>query len=234
MDAIISYEEVLANVKQILRLPDSNNDVWLSSIVLQNARDLSTNETLIIKNCTVEINDSKFSLPKDCKRLLAFRASNSCIPGTFVDFPFFTQCGCNVSSSQAINPLSNLLDIQGRTAYFILAVSDETEFQIAYQAVDTDCEGLVIINEEAYTALSFLSAADFALSYPEMYTPMQVKEWQRKGSAQGSRVRGLAARRKFEQAREQIKQKMNQIINTSAPVALLTGNYSTFLYPTIR
>lgn len=231
MNAVINSDEILSNVKQMLRIFDSSNDTYISSIILRGARDLSTNETLIIKNCEVSSKNSRFYLPDDCKRILAFRSSDSCIPGTFVDLNFFTQCGCSATSS--VNSLSNLLDVQGRWAYFILSVADDTEFELAYQALDTGSDGMIRINEEAYSALSFYAAFQFATSYPELYTPEQRALWKGQASAQGARVRGLAARRKFMQAREQIKNKINQMVNTSVPLSILSGTYNTFLYPTI-
>lgn len=234
MDAIILSESILPRVKQMLRLTNSDQDIFLDELILQSCRDLSTNETLVIKNCSVTVNDSRFYLPKDCKQLLAFRASDSCIPGTFVDFNFFGQCGCNTTTSAGLNPISNLLNVQGRWAYFVVAVADGSEFELSYQAIDTGEDGMVKINEEVFSALAFSAAFQFATIYPENYTPEQRAIWSRHASAQGGRARGLAARRKFEQSREQIKNKMNQMVNTSAPVSLLTGYYNSFYYPTIR
>lgn len=235
MDAVVTNESVLTIVKQMLRLSDTtDHDIYLSQQINEGVRRLSTNETLIIKNCTATANNSRFYLPVDCKQILAFRSSTSCLQGTFVDTNFFTQCGCNaLISSNGISPLSNLIDIVGRWAYLILAVEDGSTFEIAYQALNSDESGLMVINEEAQIAVQNYAAWKFALSYPENYTRFQWMEWKEDYMFQAAKCRGLASRRKFEQAREQIKSKINQMVNTSVPLSLLSGTYNTFLYPTI-
>lgn len=227
MNAIDTNKSVLMNVKQMLRLTNTDNDRWLRSLISQRARDLNTNETLIIKNCDITVTNNKFYLPKDCKKILAFRDKTSCIPGIFVDLPFFKQCGCNVTNW---NPLVRILDVNGRWANFIGTVPDGTVITISYQAVWTD-EGEVVINEEAYTAISNYVAYQFSLSYQELYTREQRQNWRQDGVYQGARVRSAAARRKFEQDRIQIQQKMNQMINGSAPLSILAGTYNSFFYP---
>lgn len=232
--AVVTTESVMTMAKQMLRLSDTtDNDIFLEALIVEGCRRLSTNETLIIKNCTVTANNSRFYLPKGCKQILAFRGSDSCIPGIMVDLNFFKQCGCNFTSFQNVGSLGNLLDIQGRWAYFIAAVPDGTEFEIAYQSLNDDENGIMIVNEEAAIALQNYAAWKFALSYPENYSRAQWLDWKTDYMFQANRCRGLAARRKFEQAREQIKAKINQIVNTSAPIGLLYGTYNSFLYPTI-
>ncbi len=170
-------------------------------------------------------------MPADCKRLLAFRDQGSCIPGIFVDVPFFRGCGC---AQQNLNPLVRALDINGRWANFIGQVPDGTKIDISYQKVWTDDDGNVIINEEAYTAITNYVAYQFATAYAELYTPEQRREWKELGVWGGARVRSAAARRKFEQDRVQIHNLMIQMVNGDAPLGIISGAYSTFLYPTIR
>lgn len=228
----VTLDSILTSAKQILRLSDTTEqDIFLSSLINEGARRLSTNETFIIKNCTVTVNNSRFYLPDGCKQLLAFRAKNSCIPGVFADLNFFKQCGCNINST-SLGSIVNILDVQGRWAYFILSVPDGSEFEIAYQALNTDEDGLMVIDEEAAIAVQSYAAWRFAVSYPENYQKAQWMDWKEDYMFQAAKCRGLASRRKFEQAREQIKNKINQIVNTSVPFSLLNGTYS-FYYPTI-
>lgn len=221
MKAVIKSTEVLTEIKQMLRLTNSDNDVWINSLIETRARDLSTNETLIIKNCTVKVQNNKFYLPKDCKQLLALRGKNSCINGVFIDVPFFNNCGCN---TQLFNSLIPVVSVNGRWANFINTVPDGDEMEIAYNAVNIDADGDVVINEEMYSALANWAAYKFALSYVENYTPEQRNQWKMDASLQGNRVRGLAARRKFEQDKLQIRNAMLTVVQQG--LGGLGGTYS--------
>ena len=230
MNAFIKGTEVLANVKQMLRITNSDSDVWLESLILRGSRDLTTVETLIIKNCTIEVQDNKFYLPEDAKMMIAFRSTDSCIPGVFVDIPFFKHCGCNENIGSS---LVNIIDINGRWAHLLNSVPDGTEIEIAYVAVDTDSDGMPKINEEAYTALSMYAAGWYAVSYPEIYSSFQCNMWLNKYELQAGKCRSLAARRKFEQQKEQIQRKMHMMCNGNAPIGAIAGTYSSFFYPTV-
>jgi len=229
MDALIDQKQILAMAKQMLRLTGTDTDPFLIGLINQGARDLSTNETLIIKNCTIEVKDNRFYLPDDCKRLLAFRSKDSCIEGLFADLAFFSACGCN---SRFINPLVRVIDIQGRWAHLITRAPDGIMIELAYQSVDTDEAGLVKVNEEQATALAMYCCYWYAVSYAEYYSPEQRALWKAKYEAQANRVRGLASRRKFEEGKIQIRNKINQMVNTSAPFELFAGRYTSFYYPT--
>lgn len=235
MDAIVTSASVLTIVKQMLRLSDTtDHDIYLESLINSGARRLGTTETLIIKNCTATATDSRFYLPKDCKELLAFRSKDSCVQGTFVATNFFTQCGCNsLLSSAGINYLSNLINIEGRWAYLQVSVPDGTEFEIAYSALNTDEDGMMVINEEQQIAIENYASWKFAISYPENYTRSQWEDWKNDFTLQSGKCRGLAARRSFKQSREQIKSKIHQMVNTGVSLSLFSGVYPSFYYPTI-
>ncbi len=229
MNALIDFKQVLASAKQHLRLRNSDNDIWLMDLINQGARDLSTNETLIIVDCTATITDQRFYLPKDCKKVLAFRSKDSCIPGIFVDMPFFKNCNCSIGQ---FSSLIGIMDINGRWANMINTVPDGTEIEIAYQKVNTDDSGLVIINEEMYTALTMYACSWFANAYVENYTAEQRRTWARKYEFQANKCRGLAGRRKFVQGQDQIRKIMGTMVNASSPFRSLTGTYQ-FFYPSI-
>lgn len=231
MNALIQFPQILAMAKQRLRLTNADNDAFLLGLCSEGARNLSTNETLIIKDCQVTVENNKFYLPKDCKQLIAFRAQNSCIPGVLVNVPFFNSCGCN---GQSFNSLINVIDINGRWAHLINTVQDGTILEIAYTAVDMDENGMVKINEEAEKAIVMYVAKEYATTYIENYSPMQIQSWNSQYQAQANKVRGLAARRKFNEAKEQIKTKIHQVVNTSSPIGLLSGTYTSFYYPTFN
>jgi hypothetical protein len=230
MNALVTTGNVLFDLKQMLRLSNADNDSFLESLLNRAARNLGTTETVIVKNKTAEVLNNRFYLPDDCKRLVAFRAHDSCIPGILADLDFFRGCGCDTRS---LNPLVSILDINGRWANLINKVPDGMLIDIAYQAVDSE-NGMVTINEEAYTAVLTYAAWQFALAYSELYTPEQRREWKTEYQLQDNRARGLAARRTFEQQREQILSKINQVVNSSVPFSLLAGQYVSFYYPTIR
>lgn len=231
MDAFVTQDNILANVKQMLRLSNADHDIWLNSLINEGLRNLSTQETLVIKDCQVTVTDNKFHLPDDLKKLLAFRSHNSCINGIFIDIPFFKQCGCTTTSF--FLPLLNIITINGRWAHLLNTVADGEIMEIAYQKVDTDSDGMVVANEEAYVAASMYAAGWFATTYQEMYTREQRALWFGKYEAQANRVRGLAAVRKWNATKNQIGAKINQMVNTPFPLSTLAGTYS-FFYPTIR
>lgn len=232
MDSLISQDSILSNVKQMLRLSSADHDIWLNSLINQCLRDLSTVETLVVRNTTVTVTDNRFYFPKDLKKLLAFRSQDSCINGIFIDIPFFTQCGCSASQFTGLFPLFNIITVNGRWANLLNQVPDGSVIEIAYQRVNVDDDGMVVANEEAYTAASMYAAGWFANSYPEMYTPEQRRNWFTKYEYQANRCRGLAAARQWEQTKNQIGSKINQMINQPFPFSALAGSYS-FLYPTI-
>src|SRR6185295_1001563 len=125
----------------------------------------------------------------------------------------------------------NLLQIEGGWGYFILEVPDGTEYEIAYEALNVDSDGMLVINEEVSIAVENYAAWKFAVSFPENYTPLQISEWKRDYNFQAGRCRGLAARRKFNYDREQIKMKVNQMVNTSVPFAVFAAGFNSFYYP---
>jgi hypothetical protein len=178
------------------------------------------------------VKDNKFYFPKDLKKLLAFRSQDSCINGIFIDIPFFTQCGCSASNFNGLFPLFNIITVNGRWANLLNEVPDDSIMEIAYQRVNVDDDGMVVANEEAYTAASMYAAGWFATSYPEMYTPEQRRLWLSKYEWQANRCRGLAATRQWQQTKNQIGAKINQMVNAPFPFSALAGTYS-FLYPTI-
>lgn len=227
MDAIIKSTDVLSNVKQLLRLRNTDNDIWINSLIETGARDLNSPETLIIKHCEIEVCDNRFYMPDDCKTLLAFRGRGlNCIQGLFVDVDFFSQCGCNGNGFGWNGSIRSVATINGRWVTFInnwfphsqtpdtfmYPNQDQNLIEIAYKAVWTDEDGDIVINEEAYTHLSFYAAFWFANSYRENYTADQIRTWEKYSSLQGNRVRSAAARRKFLQQRAQITNLMYTVV----------------------
>ncbi len=217
MDALTNAQEILTQTKQLLRLSNNDQDIWLSSLISQRARDLNSADTLIIKNCEITVTNNKFYLPKDCKKMLAFRDKGSCIQGIFIDVDFFNNCNCNFPN---VPTLRSIISINGRWANFINIVEDGTIVEISYQAVNED------INEEAYTSIANYVAWQFANAYVELYTPEQRAMWRQDGVYGGGRVRSAAARRRFEQDRIQIVNVMTRVVNAQAPFANMSGSFS--------
>jgi len=242
MNALIKYKEVLSNAKQMLRLNSTSNDVWLMNLIMMGARDLNSPETLVIANCFVNVCDNKFYMPEDCKTLLAIRCQNSCVQDVFVDVDFFSSCGCN--GNYGWNNMRRAVTINGRWVTFLnnwyssanngLTVDqamypnqccDENTVEISYRKVWTDCDGDIVINEEAYTHLSMYAAYWFALSYRENYSPDQIKAWGQHATLQGNRVRSAAARRKFLQQQAQITNIMYTVVQRGGSLGGLSGNW---------
>lgn len=228
-DAEINIKQCVSMSKQMLRLFDTtDHDVWLFALANQGARRLSTNETLIIKNCSVEIEEGRWYMPKDAKRIIAFQYTSAplCVPGIFVDIPFFNSCGC---SNFGWFNLFGILNPNGRWVYMMGEVADGTTAQIAYQALNTDCDGLMIVNEEQAEAIQNYVAWQFAVAYPENYIRSQIDNWHGEYLLQAGKCRGLAARRKFEQARLQIQQAVTTTL-THGSVGSLSGFYGLWSF----
>lgn len=214
--------EILPKVKLSLRLSGSDHDVFLLSLILEGARRLRTTETFIIDDCSLTVQNNSFELPCNAKRLLAYRLS--CREGIFVDVPFFKGC----CSGNYFNYYPTVKQ-NGSTYYFVDPVTDGSTVDIAYTRLNTDGDGLIVINEEQEIALKNYACWQFALSYPEKYTPLQIRTWEKDYQYQSAYCRGAAARRTFENQREQISSKMNAILTVKNPV--FRGLFSGFYYP---
>lgn len=228
---IISNAQILASVKQELRLEDTtDHDIFLSNLIDRAARRIGSAESVVIKNCTVTVDNNSFTLPKDGKRLVAFRGDGQCFNGIFIDTPFFSSCNCKPSGTfpyiyTAVTP-------SDRTYYFNSEVPDDTVFEIAYVRVNRGDDGLMVTSEEAEEACIAYACWKFSLAYKNYgYDIQQVADWQRDWKGQAARVRSLAARRQFMTQRTQIRATMNAIISFEEPIFWLSALFpTTFWY----
>lgn len=227
MNAEIKADQVLTVTKQLLRLGNTNDqDILLYYFINEGARAIGSTEILVIKNCEVTVENNRFTMPKDAKRIIAFRGENSCYQGVFVDVAFFTQCGCGVGG---FGNILSALTQQGRVMYFLSTVPDDTIVQIAYSALNTNSDGELVINEEQEIALSRYAAWNYGNMFPKDFTDNQVARWQQVWSSQSARCRGLAARRTFNNQKAQISSKMNAILSFGQMPYFLNW-FNNFLY----
>ncbi len=224
--AIISSEQILASVKQELRLADTTrHDIWLMELIDNAARRLGSQETIVISNCRVKVSDNKIVLPSDAIRIIAFTGACGWFNGTFVDVPFFDRCGC----SRRYPSLWSIAMQQDMVLYFINEVSDGVEFDIAYIKANRDGAGRMIIREEQEIACINYACWRFSNAYPDAYTPSQSMTWKRDWIYQSDKCRGLAARRVFENEKAQIKSRMNAILSFDTD-GLMAQNLFSFYY----
>jgi len=202
-------------VKLMLRIPNTDHDAYLEGLIYDGARRIRSSELFEYEQCTVKVENNSFTLPNEAKEIIAFRVN--CVQGIFIDVPFFRSCGCTDSWLQNYYSWRQAVKKNGNTYYFITTQEDGAEVEVVYKKFILNEEGLIDINEEWQQALRYYAAYEFAVSYPETYTPNQVAVWNRNYQTQAAYCRGAAARRQFEQQREQISSRMNSI---------LTINYS--------
>lgn len=226
----ISSSQVLSMVKQELRVAETtDNDIWLDAKIEEGVRRLGTTETYVVKDCEIESENNGFDMPKEAKRIIAFRYKNNCIEGFFVDVAFFAQCGCNITGSSFI-PIGGAAMQNGRRYNFINTVPDGTEFGIAYTLINRDEHGFMFINEEQELALINYVCWKYANAFVERYTPEQRASWYKDYQFQAGRCRGLAGRRSFLNQRAQISSKMNALISFTGYTGQFQGLFSQFYF----
>ncbi len=227
LPATIKPEQILTTTKQLLRLGNTNDqDVILDYFVNEGARAIGSTEILVVRNCKVTVENNRFRMPKNAKRIIAFRGENSCYQGIFIDVAFFEQCGCNFNS---FGNIIAAVTQQGREMFFLSTVTDGQQIQIAYTTLNTDEDGELMISEEQEIAISRYAAYNYALMFPKDFTPLQVTKWEQQYEMQAARCRGLAARRTFNNQRTQINSKMNAIL-TFDRLPYFMSWFNNFLY----
>lgn len=221
----LTADEILPVVKQRLRIQNTDHDAYLLTLIYEGARRLRTTETFVLKEAEHTVENNSFTMPEYAKALVAARAN--CWDIIAIDYPFFQGCGC--TPNQATYPTwYNMMKQNGRTFYFVTPVADGTTVNAVYSMLNTDEDGLLLINEEQEIALISYASYQFALSYPERYTNQQVQMWYKEYQYQAGFARGAAARRTFMNQREQISAKMNSIATIQGYV--LNTLFNSFWY----
>jgi len=209
----ITQEQVLASVKQELRMSNTDHDVYLMELIDRGVRRIGTTETYTLRCGHVTVEDNRFCLPKEAKSLVALRLNNCLTEIAWINQVFFSSCGCTCQSSCGIGNIFSCITQNGRYIYFGNTVADGTEYEISYLAVNRDCDGLMIVNEEMEQAVIDYACWKFSNMFPEVYTRDQKADWYKDYQFQAARCRGLAAVRSKNRDREQIKSRMNAIIS---------------------
>lgn len=208
-------KSLLFAVKKELTITGIEHDIWLLDLLDRAGSRLNTTERVAGKNCNIEIEDNRFKMPGDAKMLYAFRGVGNCYGGIFVDTNFISTCGRTVTGWTG--GLQNVITQRGRYFYFTNPIADGSEYELAYSAVNRDCDGLMIVNEECEEALINYACWRFSNAFrrTQSYMLDQVNTWKNDYQDQAKKCRGNAAVRTKNQQRDQISSKFNAILDLS-------------------
>lgn len=223
----ISIDQVIAAAKMRLRLQDSSDsDNFLELQILYANRNIGSLDSFIVCNQKLEVTDNTACLPANYKEMIAIRFINeqknvinnkdntlTYQYGVYVSQPFFNNYGCDMPKDINYNWLSGTYMIQGNQIIFNGKMIYK-EVWISYLGYNVDELGRPYIFVDAEQCLTAWACYQYALSFPESYTPLQIGEWKKEYAAQRAWVKGTAAARNFKTNKAQIREQANALINS--------------------
>lgn len=224
----ISTDQVISSAKTLLRLTDTSDaDNMLDLLIQDGARAIGGVDGFVKRRKTIDIIDGEGCLPEDFYRLFGLRVirnehpSDPSLPngyyaGVYVDRAFLYENGCDFDSQMA--DFTGSFQIVDGKIYFNGNTSAD-QVLIAYLAYNKAEDGSMMVNEEWERALALFAASQYALSFPEKYTPMQQQSWYRQWIAKQKWCRGRARVREFQNQRLEIMSQVNAIISNRSAMA---------------
>lgn len=231
----ISIEEVIASAKIRLRLTDTNNaDMALEHYILSGARSISSLDSFIIKQKSIDLNDGIANLPKDFFTLIAARLQDpiataddtslsigDCSRAIYVNSNYLYSNGCDCSDDD-LTPFADTFQIVGNQIHFNSYVN-ATSILLTYQARNVDDNGLPLIPEDHARALTAYASYQYALSYrvtgldPSGYMPDQIEMYRQEWMAQKAYCRGLAVKKDARHRKAELMATMNALLTGKNP-----------------
>jgi len=202
----ISTESVISRTKQRLGLMDTTlQDAYLELLIQEGARHLDTQNSYIISCQVVDVDCARAPLPDQYSQIICLQPLS---PDTCTGCDD-TTCNCTCGTYYFIDRgvLTDFCDQGGRGCYggnaydvqngFLVLPSNTTATQIKiwYRGLNTDDDGLMVIDDFQERGLSAYAAYQFASSGQNYrsYAPGQVALWQRESTAQINKIRGKAS-----------------------------------------
>lgn len=214
----ISTESVITRTKVRLGLMDTTlHDSTIEMLVQEAARHLDAVDSYVITCVDLEIDCHKVKLPDNCTEILCIQLldpdNTGCVtqpydPATDISPTTLQACSTNgmmfIADRNVLTEFcgmggtgswfGNVFDTQNGYLVFPSFVS-ATEVRIWYRGLNTDENGIMIIDDFQERGLSAYAAYQFANSGQnyKSYAPQQVAMWQREATAQINKIRGKAA-----------------------------------------
>jgi hypothetical protein len=207
---IVNVEQVVTRAKLRLRLMEtSEHDSTLMKFIEEGARGLNATSTYKIQCKNIDIECHKSKLPDCYETLICFQingCSGCCTPQVNTVPPTPIVCTCPeifyydkaamINCGDNCGWYNNFFYIQDGFMYFPSSMTADT-VKVWYYGFNVDEDGLMLIDEEMERGLSAYAAFQFAVSYPEQYTPEQRSTWNREWIAQKNYVNGKKIIREF-------------------------------------
>jgi len=222
IDGVISLAKAHLDLLEV-----GDHDPVLRAYVNEGGRQLFDTDTYIIKCKIEEIDCNSISMPS-YQELLCFKfldankeeltvhncSSNGTICGCQPFWSFdanvlsaCSSCGCGCCSAE------NNFYIQNGTMTIPSWAADQATFiKLYYVGLNTDDDGLIVVNDNQALGLSFYAAALFAISRPQRYTPFQQQNFWQHWVAQFNRINGSAVIKRAKLKEPEIRLIMNSII----------------------
>ena len=213
----IDIEQVITRTKLRLGLMDTTlADAYLEKLINEGARHIDSLDTFIISCETLDIDCAKAKLPIGAENILCFSfVGSSCSgccnishdPESGEDRNM--ECGCSqfyVSDRSVLTQMSNTgCSAQGwnniftvQSGYLVLpSTVTATQVKVWYRGINMDSDGIMILDELQERGLSSYAAYEYALSYPNKYSPYQISEWKKTWVAQKAYLKGSAQQQDF-------------------------------------
>ncbi len=226
---IINIEQVITQARAMLRLLDTQENIEFLQTLINTAAQykLNATNTYTIQCAEVDIEGCKQAkLPDNYTDLFCFILDGGCCNGcahTALPEPHppnFLYCSCpNVYyydkhaliKNELCGWYENYFYIQNGYIFFP-SKNTATSIKIYYTGFNTDEDGLMLIDEEQTLALANYAAWQYALSFPEAYTPEQRREWKQSWWGELAVLNGKKIIREFKLQKPQISLLVNGLL----------------------
>lgn len=199
----ISIESVITRAKRRLGLMDTTlADSELEALIHECARHFDAVNSYVVTCATVDVDCDKAPLPDNCSEVLCIQ------PVSQTECTDCTGCSCSCGTYYFINRnvLTNFCGLGGRGCYggnwfdvqggyiVLPSSSNVTSLKIYYRGLNTDENGIMILDDFQERGLSAYAAYQYATSGQNWrnYSPQQMALWQKESTAQINKIRGKA------------------------------------------
>lgn len=212
----ITNAQVITRTKFRLGLTNTTlADAYLEKLINEGAQMVDSRQTYIISQTVIPIDCHKATLPQGVLEVIAYRfntqgCSGCCMgnpnvtPGT-LDVNMAPSCGCpmwyvanrNVLTNwngygQSVAYACDYFAVQGNYIQFPTSIV-ATEVTVYYRGFNTDCDGIMVLDERSERALSAYAAYQYSMTYPQNYAREVRAEWAKEWKAQKAWLRGTFA-----------------------------------------